>query len=1038
MRWLPLQGMLLGLLLAGCNAPEDETYETRLTIVEGWENTEGDKPVYNSLNDGFVASYLLSDAANQPNESIYSGNARFRLLLNGIDITNKQRVALCGSESFGSRTVADPDNSEDPIACQERLDSLRGQGYTLTGLSYSDGFVVTNVGSGGKIKFHDLQSLDSALITGTNILTLQPIPEAAVSEAVSVEFVYYGQGPSLYVDPVTLNNGWVDSLTVRVGGDASIKKKPNLNLDGTTAYEIQFYDMNGKRLLDSAVHFPLDFDETRALTVDIVRPSNLNPSAPQSKAHLSYVLTDSTGIEHKGGFLLPGYKTKDLLAVQLNRSGLDIIEPVLNPMIQWITGFFIDEVLMRLNLDGAGVLPDGVTPGDTIQPRMGQQLDATLDYRKSACSLLLNNTLNEDETTEAARSDKNCTIYATIDEIPANLLPRVNVNFVENGEDGVSDSKLAFDVVLPNVKVNLTVVAFDRYNFLTDEGRYLGHFKTTINFKELALRDTLDLDIDSDYLIKGLDASEGYTMRADSELVDKLLSVFGRDAQPTLGDSECVGCPLPVEAYEAGVNYLGVGVDLVREGLEGALNSVLPDLMAELFDAFPDIKDIKKTALDNRADQVVDTGMPVDNIRNVSATWINVKDMNPLGFGFAPDRAGEMVFSGGYKDVQTGTTMLADQQYPTAFLETANLPFSDWQRYACEAEVNEADCDKGQLDMVIAVSANAINQYISSSFQVEELQEWLTEQFVVNSNSGDKKIETLSRMVSQFDTVIDQGDEVIIDVALTSPPQVTFTKGKKSFWQYSYDLLFGFLKGGKTDEKSTPAVKISFHDANVVLRKVNGGTDQLIFDVDTDFSLEANVGFENGLPKFYVKTPEQPVALYEAVPDKPLDKRFVVGIKQVNRIAPAAVTYPELRDQMVGDVPADGADPLLKVLLSSAFVGVYQDQIQAGYDPSTGAESFFDDITRDYLRENYAHIEDFRGRNFEITYDGQTLRYGLGTLFGNTPVLIKGNTKWFTVGESGSWIHIGLDFNTQHLAENSSCERGDDGLPAKPFTLCFE
>ena len=101
MRWSQLSASICLLaVLAGCKAPESPTYKTELKILRPWDNQENGKPIYTSLDTPLSLSYILADNALVGAQSIYTGRARFKLFLNGVDITDKQRKAMCGSEQF--------------------------------------------------------------------------------------------------------------------------------------------------------------------------------------------------------------------------------------------------------------------------------------------------------------------------------------------------------------------------------------------------------------------------------------------------------------------------------------------------------------------------------------------------------------------------------------------------------------------------------------------------------------------------------------------------------------------------------------------------------------------------------------------------------------------------------------------------------------------------------------------------------------------------------------------------------------------------
>ncbi len=1040
MRWLRLSASFCFLvLLASCNAPTTAPYITKLSILSPWDNQADGKPIYNRLDTHLTLSYLLADSALVDANNIYQGKARFRLVLNGIDITEKQRKAICGTEVFSKGyTPPDPtlDEKNDPVACSARLKSILDQGYRLQSVGYTDGFFVRNVGSGGEVEFIDLQSIEPALISGINTLTL--ISEKNASETSAVEFIFFGQPPQLQVSEIQANGIGQDyKVILKVVGDTPIKQLDYNDEKGRHDYAIAFSDHGKKALPDGAVSI---LEGGREIHVDL----RDYPDVTQGRADhadMYYTLTDSAGIEQSQGLILSGHKLDDFLRLQLNQSMFNALEPVINPMINSLATIFIDGFDL-LNLDGFEPADPSkeVKPGDWIYPKLENQIVDTEGFRKMACDSLLTNTL-------PVVGQKECVFYATIDPVKVGDELSTDVRVIEGDSDKNVAPKLGFDVRIPNLKVNINITAFDSKTPDFDrgayKGRYLGSYKTTINFKDLALRETFALSKSDNALIEGLNKGEGYSMLHGNDLIQKLREMLLNDPNnaPTLSNSSCDICILPANFIELATNMGGLASQFgLIEAMEEGLNAVLPDVFSALLESFPDVNDIKKTASENASEQIVATRDGVDLVRNMTATYVGVKDMNLLGLGFAPDTAGMLRFSGGYKAIEQTSGQLKGADLMVPFVDAngfGDLNTFNWGRYIFVENKDGSGSHKEQVDLVVSINANAINQYIAGEYQLTGLSDWLNESFKVDIDSTDLKIKTLSRMVTQFDRVIEQDDDVELLFDFSESPKLSFIGGKESLWAYSYDLLFGLLKGGESDTQVTPAIKLSFNNANIKLNKVNGSSVK-VFDVDASFSIEANIAFENGIPKLYVKTPQAPRAQYEDAAENRLDKRLVIDISKINQIHSNIPNDQALIDGLEDGVPNDPFSASLKVLISSAFVGVYQEQIRA-FTEDNGTERFFDELMTNFLRKNFSKVVKFTDDAIKIPLGDQSLEFTFRQLFGRYPVFIQGHTKWFTTDETGSWLNVGLDLSHKKLERNMDCPiNPNDGLPEKPFTLCYQ
>lgn len=1049
-------------LLFGCNAPEDPVYETRLTILSPWEFANEDRtmPILTSLESPLELSYLLSNAALPAMEDRI-GNARFALWLNGVEVTDKQQ----------------PNNP--------------------------DGFTVSNVGNGGRVYFGNLQPLESALITGENKLVLVSLNDP--EDSADVEFIFFGQSPQVVVDristlqdddsSITVNGSYLVHLSVL--GETPLN---NLGHDeglGKDRYDIKFWNRAGQQLNDANADVSAD---GRKITLRLTDFPDVS-TGPIQKADFRYEFTDALGKTHKKGFVMNGSELNEVLGLQINNSAFKAFNPILSQMFSSIVREFVpllEDIVPAKPLDN--LMGDDVVLGGAILAPA--PFDGTETFIAEACNTFL---------TKASAANKRCAFYAEIVQDPFPM-PEISVGFhkVEDGNDpDHGKPKLHFDLIFDKLQIKIKLVAYDMIEenvanngYVTfNRGTYLGGFNTTIVFEDVAMRDTLGLGTKttpyqqckqanpasscSDValqtyageMMKGLTTSEGYSLIYNNEIAQKIADIlYGDDTSnynPQLNNSTCPGniCVIDPIHVEALSNFGGVAVRVgLIEAIEAQLNQFLPDIVKSIVYNFPDINGLRKITTDNKPEQVVSSVVDVnslevkDQIRKLAVENIGVKNLNPFSFfGVGTNYSGLMRFSGGFKTLDQESGMLSSQQYLTSFVTSTN--YYDLNHFNWGKDVNVAYVDsvtgedksrKHQVDAVLSLGVNAINQYLASEFQMKKAEgaaDWLSYVFSpVNTNSDDRTLQSMSLVVSQFNNFIKDGvDDAELVFAHTRPPEITFVGGKDSKWKYAYDLLFGFVKGEVYDERILPAVKIAFNEVDIKLYKGDRFGRERVFEVNANVSIEAHITFKDGLPKLYVRPPKDDKAIEE-----PLNKRLVFDINHVDYLNPAAINNADLLAIIGGGeiAPGDSTNPELKVQISSAFVGSYQNQISRYVDGIS--EELFEPIVADMLRDHFSSEINFNDygcdgwddrtkfydpeKDLRITIiDPDPNEYGeanerkkfLHELFGaSDPVLIQANLKWFTTDQSAAWLNMGVDFT--HSYQDGECPTV---LP--PMSICF-
>ena len=1097
MRWLQLSALALFVLsLVGCKAPVNESYETKLTVLKPWDNQTDGKPIYTRLDTRLTLSYLLADNALVKVDNIYLGKARFKLILNGIDITNKQRKAVCGTEIFRDGfepTLATTEVKNDPVACFSRLNNIVASGHALKSVDYVDGFFVRNVGSGGEIEFTSLEPLESALITGINTLTLQPLTEQGKST--TIQFIFYGQAPEITVTSVTnLQGGYpvlageMYQMSLKVIGDIPLKATGYEDVVGKKSYSIKFFDTENKEIL-------ADVSPDGRL-IDLPAINNYPDVANRdvNRADVYYELTDAAGTTQRKGLVMNGSQLKEFMGLQVNGSFFNAFEKVLTPMLQRVIKIIvplIEEAIPTQPKDSQG--NDAVINGPILAP---VPIDGSEGFVNTACTQFL---------TKVTANNKRCAFYVKMH--PIERLPSVDLGFTRPKDaQGNRTPKMHLDFVFPQVKMDIELAAYDvtalqvgyKNGIWYNAGTYLGGFKTTIVFDDLAMRDTValgksltpfdqckraapkatcdtakELEPYTVAFMQGLTQGEGYSFRNKNDYKQKLAELIfgtGSNYNPALEGSQCIGniCKVDAGPIEAIVN---MGMLPVRMGLIKAVESqvdlILPSIVKSFVTKFPDIAGIRKTTAENTADQVVKR-VSVDGgthqlVRNLTTRDVDVKDLNLLSFfDIGTNYAGMMRFSGSYQVTDEASKAVVSQQFVTPFVEANKFDDLNGFKWKHIIQIDEEGKEprKEQVDMVTSISLNAFNQYLSGLFQLGKLDGLLNQRFVVNPDhltNLSLKEQTLSLMVNRFNGVIQTNDTVEIAFEHTQPPEISFVGGKESKWQYSYDLLFGLIKGGNSDTQVTPSIKVSFKDSHIRLSKVNNSNPEVVFDVKANFSIEANIGFENGLPKLYVKTPQPLLAAYEEQGEKRLDKRLVIDINEVSYINPAILTDNALAELLVDGKPTNDVnkkDPRLKVLISNPFVGVYQEQIALFFAVSGGVETYLDAFVKDYLRENFSTVINFNDYrcgdddpnstepdlrvslldpNPKTTGETGEMKWNMHKFFvESNPVLVKAHTKWFTTDTSSGWLNVGVDFTSTVLADGEECPD-----PLSPMSICF-
>lgn len=1049
-------------LFVGCNAPEEEAVKTSLKFVSPLKNQVNSQPVINSADTKMVLSYTLSSGSLVKQDNIYAGTARFKLLVNGVDVTDRQRKADCSMPvkfKGGGQSIAL--HSDDPEACYDDLmQQLKGRSIASNGVAYDSGFKVSTLGPGGQITFQDLQSIQSTFVPGENIITLRTLKESY--EEASVVFNYTAQPVHVAVSHVTFNNN-SSSRTAGDGYDVVLEIKSKTGIKrgkyndglGRHEYEIKFIDANNNTIGNDQITFSSD---GRVIEIKGLTYPDLSTSVAE-KPELSYELTDELGNKQNKGFVFSGQKLDRFFALQLNGSFFGAFKKPVDSMIDTIVDEFVSLFPLAAPLIGIEKAPgegDRITdlkPGEsiiTVFPPFSKDVKGLM---KAACKSFLNKT-------DVDIENRRCAFYAEI--VPPDQPVKTNLGFSKDG----NNSEFVFDIIFDELNIKIDIAAYEYLGASIEKpgkdlGRYLGSFKTIISFNDLVLRDTFTVDKSIDNLISGINNRNGYVMRYGNQVqqrIGELLSESDSTFRPKLVNPSCPGDICLVDAGI--VKFLG-DIPMVSEELvltiEDALNQFLPDITESLLNGFPDVGGIRKSIVDNAPEQVVKSSDAGDIVRNMSANDVTVEDVNPFTAlnpfqsifnDVGRNWAGRLLFSGGYKP-ETAPCEDDDEDKDgvqckgllTPFVAAESFNHFQWGH---KTKVNGVD---KQIDAVASLNLNALNQYIAADFKINQLEDWLTETFTVNSSSTDRKTEALSKMVRSFDQIIDENDEVKLDFSFNRAPELVFTGEKVSKYEISYSFLGGLITGGSSDSQVTPAIKIYFNDVDVSLTKRNNLSDdeegEDIFKVNTDFAIEVNIGFENGLPKLYVKTPQAPQALYEDEPAKRLDKQLIIDVNRVDYLKQDEVEGTDLASKVVEGAPVDPNDLHLKVKISNAFSGVYRQLIEEYY--SEGMEHFFDDLVVEFLRDNFSKKIDFREYsdrvkliNFEkypqlIGQIPEGLTYfSLTELYSANPVLVEGNMRWFTIDQAGAWLNMGLDFTSRELADDESCPE-----PLGPLAMCF-
>ncbi|MCY4044577.1 MAG: hypothetical protein OXE99_05825 [Cellvibrionales bacterium] len=1081
------------LAFVGCKAPEDVESKTSLSIISPWDKQADKKPVIDSVNTRVELSYTLSDTAVVQRDNIYEGTARFALLVNGIDVTDRQRKADCSMPvRFFDGTESTPLDSDDAIACYEDLQQqMQGTKIASGGVAYDSGFMISNLGLGGVITFQDLQTIQSTFIPGENVITLKSLNN---SEEASVSFIYTAQPVQMVVADVIPANASGLPMTAGDGYDVTfeIKSQTGLKLDKDNNYIITFYDRNSRVISNDRVSIT---ENGRRIEVTGLTYPDLSTSVAE-KPEIRYELTDELDNKQNKGFIFSGQKLDRFFALQLNGSFFGAFKKPVDVMIDTIVNDFVD--IFALAAPSIGIetgpgqkeLREGtiseLKPGESVISIPEPFADEVNTYMKAACDNFFTNTSVE-------AKDRRCAFFAEI--LPPTKEAKTNLGFSKDEEN----SEFVFDIIFDDLNVKIDIAAYETqeanlYPDIVNPGRYLGSFKTTISFNDLVLRDTFTVSTSNDSLITGITNRNGYVMRYGNQIqqrIGEILSSSDSTFRPKLMNSSCPGNICLVDAGL--VEFLG-DIPSLSEGLifvmESQLNRFLPDITESLLMSFPDVGGVKKSVTDNTPDQVVKSYANGNVLRNMTANFVEVKDINPftdlnpfqsIFKDIGRNWAGRMLFSGNYESQYSSVNdVVSGKDLLTPFVASDAFSHFQWGH-----KINVGGVDK-QIDAVASLSLNALNQYIAADFQVSELAAWLTESFLVNSSDPVRRIETLSKMVRTFDQSIGEGDDVQLAFTMNRSPELVFIGEKVPKYQFSYSLLGGLISGGTSDEQITPAIKMYFNDVDVVLTKQNNADDEQIFSVNADFSVEVNIGFENGLPKLYVKTPQPPQALYEDEPEKRLDKQMVIHINRVNYLTQKEIDGTVLADKAVNGVPLDPEDLHLKVKISNAFSGTYRQQIEEYY--SEGIEEFFDDLVAEFLADNFNEQINFRdytdlrcpqykvqlldkegiaediAESSAIAYRKKlpdTLSEGqkdllaaqhkaekkadilalldpidadrtLMELYTANAIVVEGQVRWFTTDEAGAWLTMGLDFQSRELGNGEVCE---DNMG--PLSVCF-
>lgn len=987
-----LSSFFLLLLIACEQAPEPPAVSTELVFVYPWAQSEQGLPVFKSLDTRAKLSFSLAQDARVSDDTGF----QFILSLNGaaIDLNHPQ-------VRFGS------------------------------------------LGSGGEILFEDLTPLTVAIVDGVNTLRLSPISGAEYTEA---QFIFYDTRPELVVTNITSMMGG----TTLVPGDfyqvslQMISALPigyrtengAISIDDSTGlprYAVRFFDKNNQEIEDV-------FVSPSGKQVDVILDDFPDFSIPaDNKPDLTYEVTDITGQTRRKALAFQGRRLKNDVAVQLNRSFFDNIEMILNPMFVDIVDLFIEEFPRIIEpMPRDNFFQPAVVGGPILAP---PPFSGTESFLASVCENFLTRTPSDKQ--------KLCAFYASIDPISPEDQPKTNLGFdTIVGENGQVEKQFVFDIVIPKLSINIDLAAYEplfvQPGVNKIVGNYFGSYRTTIVFENLALRDRFILSPDEASLIGGMTQTEGFVMRHQDELVQSLVEAIlnNPDYSPMLTNSSCPGdvCIVPASFIEL-VNNLGGAASRLGliDAMETGLNAFLPVIIGSLVESYPDVNQIKAALLSNENARVTEVIEDKTKTLTMSADAIRLKDLNPLSVsGIGRDMGGLLQFSGAFEVTDSlGQPVDFPKLIPFRNANQFNeLNQFAWGRYVFENEI------KKELDMVVNFSANSLNQWLAAEFDMEKVNDWLSRSFTVDVNANDLEQQTLSLVATSFNGVLEQGDQADWQLEVEAAPIISLTGEQESNWQYSYSFLFGLFEGGASDDMVTPAIKITFPKNRLKLIKTNGGLERMVFDVEGSFSIEANIGFENGLPKLYITTPQAPQAQYEDQPEQRFPKRLMIQIEQINFLANEAVSDPELESTLEEGVPIEAENRLLAAQISNAIIQTYLNQT-VRYTVNN-QETFLDYWIDTWLSDNFTKVinfQDYRcdGSDGEddrritiIESDEITLKRYLFQLYGETDtILMRGVFRFLSTDESGGFVSAGLDFSTEKIA--GSCPN-----PMPPMAICLE